>query len=163
MVMSQWTTQLRGARAKRLAPLLVGVLAAPAAHALDAAQWQAVAPALQAALECRATPDAASAAWKALPRDEHGGIGPIKPPAPFAVFGLPVQAVSIFIDPNGELGQSYTADIGASAAAARTSAKLGANAGRTTKMGELTLAEDGPPKLTCTVAGTYDESDYQEN
>lgn len=155
--------QLRGTRITRLAPLLIGALAAPAAHALDAAQWQAVAPAIQAAVECRAKPDTASAAWKALPRDEQGGTAPIKPPASFAVFGLPVQTVSIFIDPNGELGESYTADLGASAATARKSAKLGANAGRTTKMGDLTLSEGGPPKLTCTVAGTYDESDYQEN
>ncbi|MDL5367062.1 hypothetical protein QSH18_15740 [Xanthomonas sp. NCPPB 2654] len=162
MTMSQWMTYSRGARIKRLAPLLIGVLAAPAAHALNAAQWQAVAPAIQAAVECRAKPDTASAAWKALPRDGHGGIGPITPPAPFAVFGLPVQAVSIFIDPNGELGESYTADLGASAAAARKSAKLGAN-GRTTKMGDLTLSEESPPKLTCTVAGSYDESGYQEN
>lgn len=141
----------------------MGALAAPAAHALDAAQWKAVAPAIQAALECQTKPNTASATWKALPRDESGGIEPIKPPVPFTVFGLPVQEVSIFIDPDGELGESYTAVLGASAAAVRKSAKLTGSGGRTTRMGELMLSEGASPQLTCTVAGTYDESEYQEN
>lgn len=162
MTVDQKMPYLHRSRMKMLAPLLIGVLAAPAAHALDAAQWQAVAPAIQAALECRAKPDTAAAAWKALSRDESGGIQPVKPPVPFTVFGLPVREVSIFIDPDGELGESYTADLGTSAAAARKSAKLSGDAGRATKMGVLTLTDDGSPKLTCTVAGTYDESDYQE-
>lgn len=154
---------LRGARTKHLIPLLVGALAAPSAHALDAAQWQTVAPAIQAAVECRAKPDTATAAWKTLPRDESGGIQSIKPPVPFAVFGLPVQEISIFIDPDGELGESYTATLGTSAAAVRKAAKLNANGGRATGMGELMLSDGAPPQLTCTVPGTYDESDYQEN
>ena len=146
-----------------LTALLVGLLAAPAAHALDTAQWQAVAPAIQAALECRTKPQTASAAWKALPRDASGGIESIAPPASFTVFGLPVREVTIFIDPDGELGESYTAELTASAAAVRRSAKLGAEGGRETPMGNLSLAGDGVPTLTCTVAGTYDESGYQEN
>lgn len=146
-----------------LAPVFVGAVLAPAAHALDAAQWQSVAPSIQAALECRAKPDTAVAAWRALPRDESGGIAPIRPPAPFSVFGLPVTEVSIFIDPDGELGESYTAALDASAAAVRKSAKLSADGGRATKMGALMLTDDGGATLTCTVAGTYDESDYQEN
>lgn len=108
-------------------------------------------------------PNTAAAAWKALPRDESGGIQPIKPPLPFAVFGLPVQEISIFIDSDGELGESYTATLGTSAAAVRKAAKLNANGGRATRMGELMLSDGGVPQLTCTVAGTYDESDYQEN
>ncbi len=163
MTLSPWMLHLRGARLKGLAPLLVATLAAPAAHALDAAQWQAVAPTIQAALECRTRPDTAGAAWKALPRDPSGDIEPIKPPVPFTVFGLPVREVSIYIDPNGELGESYTADIGASVAAVRTSARLGAGAARATKMGVLRLTEDDASKLTCTVAGSYDESGYQED
>lgn len=162
MTMTHGVPHLRGARMKTLAALLLGVLAAPAAHALDAAQWQSVAPAIQAALECRAKPDTAGAAWKLLPRDPSGGIEPIKPPVAFSVFGVPVREVSIFIDPDGELGESYTADLGASVAAVRKAAKLSAE-GRATKMGTLSLTEEDSPKLTCTVAGTYDESDYQEN
>ena len=153
----------RGATTKILITLLVGALSAPAAQAIDATQWQAVAPAIQAAVECRAKPDTTAAAWKALPRDESGGIEAIKPPVPFTVFGLPVQEVSIFIDPDGELGESYTATLGTNAAAVRKSAKLSTAGGRTTTMGELMLSDGGAPQLTCTVAGTYDESDYQEN
>ena len=153
----------RGATTKILITLLVGALFAPAAQAIDATQWQAVAPAIQAAVECRAKPDTTAAAWKALPRDESGGIEAIKPPAPFTVFGLPVQEVSIFIDPDGELGESYTATLGTNAAAVRKAAELSTAGGRTTTMGELMLGDGGAPQLTCTVAGTYDESDYQEN
>jgi hypothetical protein len=163
MTMTPRMPHRRGARVTTLTALLFAALAAPAAHALDAAQWQAVAPSVQAALECRAKPDTAAKAWKTLPRDASGGIKTITPPAPFAVFGLPVREVSIFIDPDGELGESYTAEIGAGAAVVRKAAKLNADGGRTTAMGELMLSDDGAAKLTCTVAGSYDESDYQEN
>ncbi|CEE60340.1 exported hypothetical protein [Xanthomonas citri pv. citri] len=142
-------------------PLLLAVLlAAPAAHALDAAQWRAVAPAIQAAIECRAKPDTAAAAWAALPRDEEGGIKPITPPLPFAVFGLPVREVSIFIDPAGELGESYTAKIDATPAAVRKAARFTTEAGKTAGIGGLTLTEDRLTWLTCTVQGEYDESDF---
>ncbi len=163
MTTTQGKPHQRGATTSTLITLLVGALVAPAAQAIDATQWQAVAPAIQAAVECRAKPDTTAAAWKALPRDESGGIEAIKPPAPFTVFGLPVQEVSIFIDPDGELGESYTATLGTNAAAVRKSAKLSTAGGRTTTMGELMLSDGGAPQLTCTVAGTYDESDYQEN
>ena len=79
------------------------------------------------------------------------------------MFGLPVQEISLFVDPDGELGESYTATLGTNAAAIRKAAKLNANGGRATRMGELMLSEGDAPQLTCTVAGTYDESDYQEN
>lgn len=163
MTITQGKPHQRGATTKILITLLVGVLFAPAAQAIDATQWQAVAPAIQAAVECRAKPDTTAAAWKPLPRDESGGIEAIKPPAPFTVFGLPVQEVSIFIDPDGELGESYTATLGTNAVAVRKAAKLSTAGGRTTTMGELMLSDGGAPQLTCTVAGTYDESDYQEN
>lgn len=152
----------RRARWNALAALLLGTLAAPAAHALDAAQWKAVAPALQAALECRTKPDMTTAAWQALPHDGTGGVGPFTPPAPFTVFGLPVRQVTLFIDTSGELGESYSADVEASVAAVRAAAKLNASGGRTTKMGELMLADGDGRQLTCTIAGSYDESDYQE-
>lgn len=163
MTTTQGKPHQRGATTKILITLLAGALTAPAAQAIDATQWRAVAPAIQAAVECRAKPDTTAAAWKALPRDDSGGIEAIKPPVPFTVFGLPVQEVSIFIDPDGELGESYTATLGTNAAAVRKSAKLSTAGGRTTTMGELMLSDGGAPQLTCTVAGTYDESDYQEN
>lgn len=163
MTTTQGKPHQRGATTKILMTLLVGALFAPAAQAIDATQWQALAPAIQAAVECRAKPDTTAAAWKALPRDESGGIEVIKPPVPFTVFGLPVQEVSIFIDPDGELGESYTATLGTNAAAIRKAGKLSPAGGRRTTMGELMLSDGGAPQLTCTVAGTYDESDYQEN
>jgi len=163
MTNTQGKPHQRGATIKILTTLLVGALFAPAAQAFDAAQWQAVAPAIQAAVECRAKPDTTATAWKALPRDESGAIEAIKPPVPFTVFGLPVQEVAIFIDADGELGESYTATLGANAAAVRKAAKLSTAGGRTTTMGELMLGEGVAPQLTCTVAGTYDESEYQEN
>ena len=163
MTTTQGKPHQRGATTKILITLLVGALFAPAAQAIDATQWQAVAPAIRAAVECRAKPDTTAAAWKALPRDDSGGIEAIQPPVPFTVFGLPVQEVSIFIDPDGELGESYTATLGTNAAAVRKSAKLGTAGGRKTTMGELMLSDGGAPQLNCTVAGTYDESDYQED
>lgn len=163
MTLKQGVPHLRGARLNCLATLMICVLCAPAAHALDAAQWQSVAPTLQTALECRATPDTGHAAWKVLPRDASGAFESITPPLPFTVFGLPVREVSIFIDTDGELGESYTAELAASAATVRKAAGLSVEGGRDTAMGSLMLTEETPPKLTCTVAGTYDESDYQEN
>lgn len=142
---------------------LATALGAPAAHALDAARWQALAPALQAAVECRAKPDVSVAPWTALPRDAYGAFAPIKPPAPFTVFGLPVTEIVIFSDASGELGGSYTAELNASPAAVRKAANLGAEGGRTTDTGVLLLSEGGSPTITCTIAGEYDESDYQEN
>lgn len=157
-----WMPSLRGARRNTLAALLLGVLAAPSAHALTAAQWQAVAPAVQAAIECRDKPNTATAAWKALPDGGAGGIGPFTPPTALTVFGLPVRQVTIFIDTSGELGESYSADVAASAAMVRKAAKLNAAGERTTRMGELALTADDTVKITCGIDGTYDESDYQE-
>lgn len=161
MIVGQWMTQWCGARVKYIAPLLAGLLAAPAVQALDAAQWRALAPAIQAALECRTQPDTDSAAWKALARSESGEFTPITPPVPFTAFGLPVRQVSIYIDPDGDMGETYTAAFNASAAAVSKAAKVAANAGRSTPMGELMLGET-PSSVTCMVMGSYDERDYRE-
>ena len=144
------------------AGLLIGLPAVPAAHALDARQWQAVAPALQAAIECRAAPDTDAPAWKALGPAEGGSLGPFQPPAPFTVFGLPVREVTVYIDPDGEMGASYSASFAATRAQLRSAAKLDAKAQRQSNMGSLGFSDDSSASLTCTVAGSYDESDYQE-
>lgn len=151
--------------ARTLVPLIAALLAAPAAHAattLNAAQWQALAPTLQAALECRADPDAAAAALKSLSGGLDGGGTPITPPVPFTVFGLPVRTVSVYIEGDDDLGASYTTELAASAAAVRAAAKLGKTPERETKMGVLSLADGQPVQLTCLVYGAYDERDYQE-
>ncbi len=144
------------------AGLLIGLSAMPAAHALDARQWQAVAPALQAAIECRTAPDTDAAAWKALGPAEGGSLGPFQTPSPFTVFGLPVREVTVYIDPDGEMGASYSASFAATRAQLRSAAKLDASGQRRTTMGSLGFTDDSGAALTCTVAGSYDESDYQE-
>ncbi|KWV12094.1 hypothetical protein ISN34_07965 [Xanthomonas translucens pv. translucens] len=138
---------------------LLLVLLSPAAHALDAAQWRAVAPAVQAAVECRAKPDTNTTAWQALPRDQFGDITPIKPSAPFTVFGLPVSEVSISIDPDGVEGDSYTAKIASSTKAIKAAAKLDTEGHRETGIGTLEIDDMG--QLTCVVPGSYSESGFQ--
>lgn len=142
-----------------LPPILLLWALAPAAHALDAAQWQAVAPALQAAIECRAKPDTSTTGWEALPRDRFGDIAPIKPPSPFSVFGLPVTEVSVSIDPEGVEGDSYTAKLASNAQAIKAAAKLDAEGRREAGIGTLELDDIG--QLTCVVPGDYSESDFQ--
>ena len=160
--MTQSIQHVRSARIGLGAAALLLALAAPAAHALDPAQWQAVAPMLQAAVECRERPDTTSAAWRALPHDEYGQVEPVVPPMPFTVFGLPVREVSVFIDESGEMGESYTAEFAVGAPAVRNAAKLSGGGDRTTQLGALALSNDRPATLTCTVAGRYDESGYAE-
>jgi hypothetical protein len=48
----------------------------------------------------------------------------LAPPQGFAVFGLPVQSITIYIDPEGEFGASYTASVAASQAMTAKAAKL---------------------------------------
>lgn len=160
--MMQLLQHARAARIDLRAAALLLALVAPAAHALDATQWQAVAPMLQAAVECRERPDTTSAAWRALPHDEYGQVEPIAPPVPFTAFGLPVREVSVFIDPSGEMGESYTAEFAVGAPAVRQAATLGGQGERVTKLGSLALSNDRPATLTCTIAGRYDESGYEE-
>jgi hypothetical protein len=150
---------------RTFAPIIAALLAMPAAQAattIDAAHWQKLAPTLQAALECRADPDAAAAALAGLSSRLDGTDEPIKPPVPFTVFGLHVRSVSVYIDPDGELGASYTAQLSANAAAVRTASKLGRKPERDTSMGVLSIAQDGSAQLTCLVYGGYDERGYQE-
>lgn len=151
--------------ARTLAPLIAALLAAPAAHAattIDAAQWQKLAPTLQAALECRADPDTAAKTLAGLSGNGEGTSEPIKPPVPFTVFGLQVRSFSVYIDPDGDLGASYTSQLSANAAAVRNASKLGRKPERDTSMGVLSIAQDGSAQLTSLVYGAYDERDYQE-
>jgi len=150
---------------RMFAPIFAALLAAPMAHAattIDAAQWQKLAPTLQAALECRADPDAAAKALAGLSVNLDGTDEPIKPPVPFTVFGLQVRSFSVYIDPDGDLGASYTSKLSANAAAVRNASKLGRKPERDTSMGVLSIAQDGSAQLTCLVHGAYDERDYQE-
>lgn len=77
-------------------------------QAPDIDHWLRIEPAIAAAVECRQT----------LPLHMLDGIAPnapgswsLVPARSFTVFGLPVQRIELFIDPDGELGASYTAVI----------------------------------------------------
>ena len=78
------------------------------------------------------------------------------------VFGLQIRSFSVYIDPDGDLGASYTSTLAANAAAVRNASKLGRKPERGTSMGVLSIAQDGSAQLTCLVYGAYDERDYQE-
>ena len=74
----------------------------------DIDRWLRIEPAIVAAVECR----------QALPMRVLEGIAPnapgswaLTPARSFTVFGLPVKRIKLFIDPDGELGASYTAVI----------------------------------------------------
>ena len=70
--------------------------------------WLKIEPAVQAALECRQALPAAT--LRGIPPSEPGNWT-LTPARSFTVFGLPVAQVRLFIDPDGELGASYTAGI----------------------------------------------------
>lgn len=77
-------------------------------HAPDLDQWSRIEPAIAAAVECRQT----------LPIHVLDSIAPnapgswaLTPARSFTAFGLPVKRIELFIDPDGDLGASYTAVI----------------------------------------------------
>lgn len=74
----------------------------------DLKHWLRIEPAIAAAVECR----------HVLPMHVLDGIAPnapgswvLTPARSFTVFGLPVKRIELFIDPDGDLGASYTAVI----------------------------------------------------
>ena len=74
----------------------------------DPNRWLQIEPSIIAAVECRQT----------LPMHALDDIAPnapgswlLAPARSFTVFGLPVKRIELFIDPDGELGASYTAVI----------------------------------------------------
>ncbi|MDR3087592.1 MAG: hypothetical protein LBU45_06535 [Azoarcus sp.] len=90
----------------------------------DPAQWKTAASIMQSALECRQRINPTDPALRPLlPKNETNQWALI-PPKGFSVFGLPVQLISIYIDPTGELGASYTASVTASKAVAAKAAQL---------------------------------------
>lgn len=115
-------------------------------------RWISIEPAVQAvqaALECRQPlhPSALSGITPEAP-----GSWKLAPARSFTVFGLPVAQVRLFIDPDGELGASYTAAIEKrSADQVRKQVRL---LRRGKRMGQLSVgqAHDSQQvELTCTV------------
>ncbi|WP_205204413.1 hypothetical protein [Azonexus hydrophilus] len=113
-------------------------------------RWVSLEPAVQAALECR-QPLRPSALNGITP--EAPGSWTLTPARSFTVFGLPVAQVRLFIDPDGELGASYTAVIEKrSADQVRKQIRLLERGKRT---GQLSVGQAHGPQqveLTCTVA-----------
>lgn len=116
--------------------------------AADPAVWKRAAPVMKEALECRRVINPADPALRPLLPPNEIGQWELVPPQGFAVYGLPVQSITIYIDPDGELGASYTTTVAAphSVAAGRPGMK-GA-------IGTLNVEPGDRPslsKLICTV------------
>ncbi|ENY4076984.1 TPA: hypothetical protein ACNIM8_004101 [Pseudomonas aeruginosa] len=152
---------------KKLALFVVAALACTSAMAqmpvplldndavANPAQWKIAAPIVQAGLECRQQINPDNPALRPLLPSNDAGQWELVPPKGFAVFGLPVQSITIYIDPDGEMGASYTASVAAPKAAAVKAAKL--NGQRKTKIGSLMAEQGSRPSLTditCTVSGS---------
>ena len=111
-------------------------------------RWLTIEPAVQAALECRQT--LPTTTLRGIPPSEPGSWT-LTPARSFAVFGLPVAQVRLFIDPDGELGASYTAVIEKrSLEQVRRQLEFAGNRGR---IGQLSADRPGQHvELSCTVA-----------
>lgn len=121
------------------------------------AHWKAAAPVMQSALECRKRINPASPALRPLLPRNDVGQWELVPPKGFTVFGLPVQSITIYIDPDGEMGASYTATVAAPKNVAVSAAQL--NKQRKTEIGSLMAEQGARPSLTnitCTVSGSRD-------
>lgn len=111
-------------------------------------RWLTIEPAVQAALECRQT--LPTTTLRGFPPSEPGSWTLI-PARSFSVFGLPVAQVRLFIDPDGDLGASYTAVIEKrSLEQVHRQLELTGNRGR---IGQLSADRPGQHvELSCTVA-----------
>lgn len=116
----------------------------------DIDHWLRIEPAIVAAVECR----------QALPLHVLDGISPnapgswsLTPACSFTAFGLPVTRIELFIDPDGELGASYTAVIEKrSLEQVRKQLKL---AGQRRRIGQLSADQPSAEvQVSCTVAAT---------
>jgi len=127
----------------------------------DPAQWEIAAPIMQAALECRQQISPDDPALRPLLSSNNASQWELVPPKGFAVFGLPVQLITIYIDPTGEMGASYTASMAAPEAEVIKAAKI--NGQRNTKIGSLMAGQGRDPsltKITCTVSGSYNPEEH---
>lgn len=116
----------------------------------DLDHWLRIEPAIAAAVECR----------QALPTHVLDGIAPnaagswaLTPARSFTAFGLLVKRIELFIDPDGELGASYTAVIEKrSLAQVRKQLAYARQRGR---IGQLSADQPSAEvQVSCTVAAT---------
>jgi len=126
------------------------------------AQWEIAAPIMQAALECRQQINPDDPALRPLLPSNEVSQWELVPPKGFAVFELPVQLITIYIDPTGEMGASYTASVAVTEDAAVKAAKIN-NGQRNTEIGSLMAEQGRDPSLTeitCTVSGSYNPEEH---
>jgi len=117
--------------------------------------WKTAEPVMQAALECRKTINPADPAVRPL---LHGNLGrwEIIPPNGFAVFGLPVQTITITIAISGTAYTAhYTASVAAPLGVVINAANF--NNQHTARVGDLLAQQGSKPSLTnitCTVSNS---------
>jgi len=116
----------------------------------DLNRWLQIEPDIAAAVECR----------HVLPMHVLDGIAPnapgswsLTPARSFTAFVLPVKRIELFIDPDGELGASYTAVIEKrSLEQVRKQLKLASQRGR---IGQLSADQPSAEvQVSCVVATT---------
>lgn len=116
--------------------------------------WNKVAPHIIPALECQKEIDLNAPALKEIFFQRETSQWAFTPPRGARVLGMPVQEIVIYIDPDGEMGHSYTATV---AVPPTIAANLVASRGERELVGSLGVAPGRRPTLsdvTCTVAGT---------
>lgn len=119
--------------------------------------WKAATPILQASLECRQVLNSSHPALRSLLPMNDSGQWVLIPPKSLAVYGFPVKEITIYIDPSGEMGASYTSSLVSPKEPVAKAAKLAASEYRKTGIGSLMAQQGNRPSLTnltCTVPGT---------
>lgn len=148
---------------KRTLFTLVALAVASQAIAAQAPNWQAVAPQLQAALECRQVLNVDDPAIKALMPQKSADEMPIweiTPPEGFTVFGLSVDHFTIALGDEDEPGQGLAtyvkgktlAQIGKAASLKTVNGALT----RTTKVGGIMALMPYGPKGAVQIGCTID-------
>jgi len=120
---------------------------------VDYEQWQKIMPLMQAGLECQNYINPEFPPLNTVFTSNPIGQWEFIPPKGFTVFEFPIQSITIYIDPDGEMGASYTSSV----AARKTDVEEKINSQYTTKVGML-MVEQGVQSsltdITCTIAGS---------
>lgn len=121
----------------------------------DEAQWKTATPVIQSALECTQILNPKDKNVVAVMKLSPAGQWISKAPNGFLVFGIPVTSIEIYIDPDKEMGASYTTEL--QATTAQVSALPGLKAKN--RVGDFSVepgSQNNTTKLTCTVRGTWE-------
>jgi hypothetical protein len=160
----------------KITTLLLAALFSAAAHAqlplplmdttpeITPGNWASAAPLLQAALECRQLLNPADPVMREMFPANENGQWSITPPKTFRVFGLSVEQVNVYIDPDGDMGASYSTTVAAPLGMAEAAIKLAAK--HPNLVGTLMTTPGERPSLTaidCTIAGDPDAADTADN